>query len=82
MIAALFPDDQHSGSEIAAYGADKLIEAAVSAVEQRRFPKEDAKKAKDLADAYDGPVTVNEDFMVKLGKACADVAATSLESEP
>lgn len=82
VIAALFPDDQHSGSKIAAYDADKLIEAAVSAVEQNRFPNKDAKKPEDLANAYDGPVTVNEHFMIKLGKACADVAATSLESEP
>jgi hypothetical protein len=82
VIAALFPDDQHSDSEIAAYDADKLIKAGASAVAQNRFPIADAKKAEELAGAFDGPVSVNEDFMVKLGKACADVAATSLESKP
>jgi hypothetical protein len=82
VIAALFPDDQKSGSDIAAYDADKLIAAAASAVDQNRFPDEDAKEAKKLADAFDGPVTVNEDFMIELGKACADVAAASLETKP
>jgi hypothetical protein len=82
VIAALFPDDSQSGSEIAAKDADELIDAAAEAVKQKRFPIKDAKKAEDLAGAFDGPVSVNEDFMVKLGKACADVAATSLETKP
>jgi hypothetical protein len=82
VIAALFPDDQHSGGEIAAYDADELIKAGASAVAQNRFPIADAKKAEELAGAFDGPVTVNEDFMLKLGKACAEVAAASLETKP
>jgi hypothetical protein len=82
VIAALFPDDSQSGSEIAAKDADELIDAAAEAVKQERFPIKDAKKAEELAGAFDGPVSVNEDFMLKLGKACADVAAASLESKP
>jgi hypothetical protein len=82
VIAALFPDDQESGSKIAAYNADKLIAAAAEAVGQNRFPSADAKEAEELAKAYDDSMTVNEDFMIKLGKACADVAAASLETKP
>jgi hypothetical protein len=82
VIAALFPDDQKSGSDIAAYDADKLIKAAAEAVGQNQFPSADAKEAEELAKAYDDSMTVNEDFMIKLGKACADVAAASLETKP
>jgi hypothetical protein len=82
VIAALFPDDQESGSKIAAYNADKLIAAAAEAVGQNRFPSADAKEAEELAKAYDDSMTVNEDFMIRLGKACADVAAASLETKP
>jgi hypothetical protein len=82
VIAALFPDDQHSGGEIAAYDADELIKAGAEAVGQNRFPSADAKEAEELAKAYDDSMTVNEDFMIRLGKACADVAAASLETKP
>jgi hypothetical protein len=82
VIAALFPDDQQSGSKIAAKDADELIDAAAEAVKHKRFPIKDAKKAEELAEAYDDSMTVNEDFMIKLGKACADVAAASLETKP
>jgi hypothetical protein len=84
VIAALFPDDQESGSKIAAKDADELIDAAAWAVEQKRFPIEAGKKAKVLANPYRGSMTVNEAFMTELGRACAEVAeiAASLESKP
>ena len=84
MIAALFPDDQESGSKIAAKDADELIDAAVSAVAQNRFPIEAGKKAKVLVNPYRGSMTVNEAFIVELGRACAEVAEVpaSLESQP
>jgi len=80
VIAALFPGDQLSTSEIAARNADQLLDAAASAVQLGRFPIEDAKKAKDLADGCVDPWTVDERFILGLGNACADVAA-SLDSK-
>ena len=80
VIAALFPGDQLSTSEIAARNADQLLIAAASAVEHGRFPNEDAKKAQELAGDCVDPWTVDERFILGLGNACADVAA-SLDSK-
>jgi len=86
VIAALFPtEDQESDSKIAGKDADELIKAGALAVEERRFPIEDAKKAKELAGAH-RRMTVNENFFLELGDACAEIAradvGASLESEP
>lgn len=80
VIAALFPGDQFSTSEIAARNADQLLNAAASAVKLGRFPVKDAKKAQELADDCVDPWTVDERFILGLGNACADVAA-SLDSK-